>query len=321
MKNILVTGGAGFIGSNLNDALLQAGHTIISIYNFDAFYAREIKEENIRQAKLHPNYTAIEGDLRDAAMLLHVFKTHKIDLVIHLAAKAGVRPSILNPEEYYDVNVKGTQTLLDVMKEFKVRKMIFASSSSIYGNNEKIPYSETDNVDFPISPYAASKKASELVTHVFHHLYDIDILNFRFFTVYGPRQRPDLAIHKFYQKLYANQPIEIYGDGSTSRDYTCIDDIVEAISRGIVFLDEHDHVYEIMNLGNSSPVRLSDLIDLIEETTGRKFIRQYREMQDGDVNLTYADISKAGQLLGYDPRTKIREGLIRFKNWFEKSGH
>ncbi|MBL7922962.1 MAG: SDR family NAD(P)-dependent oxidoreductase [Bacteroidia bacterium] len=318
-KNILVTGGAGFIGSNLNDELLKTGFSVYSLDNFDAFYEKGTKQNNIREALFHPHYRPYEGDIRDAKMLGSIFRDHNIDTVVHLASKAGVRPSILSPEEYFDVNVNGTLSLLKAMQEAGVKKLIFASSSSIYGNNLKIPYSETDVVDFPISPYAASKKATELITHVYHHLYGINVINFRFFTVYGARQRPDLAIHKFFHKLYTNQPIEIYGDGSTSRDYTYIDDIVKAIISGIAFLDNTGHAYEIINLGNSNPVKLLDLISHIEDVSGRKFIRHHREMQEGDVNLTFADISKARKLLNYSPDTGIREGLMKFRKWYESN--
>jgi UDP-glucuronate 4-epimerase len=207
--------------------------------------------------------------------------------------------------------------ILECLKDQNSRKLVFASSSSVYGNNEKTPFSETDNVDYPISPYAATKKAGELLTYTYHHLYKIDVINLRFFTVYGPRQRPDLAIHKFFKLLYTNKPIDVFGDGSTGRDYTYIADIVQGIESSMHYLDKHKHVYEIVNLGNSSPVKLSELIGTIESITQKHFIKNVLPMQQGDVNLTFADIEKAKMLLNYQPHTTIQEGLKMFKTWFE----
>lgn len=316
-KTILVTGGAGFIGSNLIDSLIESGNRVICLDNFDAFYLRRAKEKNISSALQSSAFTLIESDIRDQDALRNVFTKYAIDVVVHLAAKVGIRPSILDPKGYFDVNVNGTLAILEAMKNAGVKNLVFASSSSIYGNNQKTPYSESDNVDHPISPYAASKKSGELLTHTYHHLYDLNVINLRFFTVYGPGLRPDLAIHKFFMNLYAGEPIEVYGDGSGSRDYTYVGDIVAGIVAAIGYLGSQTNTYEIINLGNHLPVRLLDLIALIEEVTAKKFIVKMLPMQPGDVNLTFADISKAKNLLGYTPQTALREGLLLFKSWFE----
>lgn len=265
-----------------------------------------------------PFYTFIEGDIRNKDLLETIFKENAIDAVIHLAAKAGVRPSIANPHTYFDVNVNGTLCLIHAMNKHHVRKLVFSSSSSVYGNNSKIPYSETDNVDFPISPYAASKKSCELLIHTFHHLNKLDVINLRFFTVYGPRQRPDLAIHKFFKNIHSGNAIDVYGDGSTSRDYTYIDDIVQGICNSLNYLEANENVYEIINLGNNQPVKLFDLIDTIEQVTSKKFSINYLPPQDGDVNHTFADILKAKKLLLYNPTKAIKEGLFQFNVWYEE---
>lgn len=316
-RTYLITGGAGFIGSSLVEKLINTKNKVICIDNFDSFYSKKTKEKNLISVIDSPLLTFIEADIRDKNAIKSVFSNNKIDCVIHLAAKAGVRPSIENPNEYFDVNVNGTLVILELMKENGINKLVFASSSSVYGNNKKIPYSESDNVDFPISPYAASKKCGELITHNYFHLYNINSINLRFFTVYGPKQRPDLAIHKFFTKINNKQPIEIYGDGSTSRDYTYIDDIIMGIEKSIKYLFEHENVYEIINLGNHSPIKLSELVNIIEEVTNKKFEINRMPMQLGDVDRTFADISKATNLLNYKPETNMKEGLVNFKNWFE----
>jgi UDP-glucuronate 4-epimerase len=318
IETILITGGAGFIGSHLTGELLEKDYEVICLDNFDPFYDLWIKENNVNEFSSNNSYTLIRGDIRDVSTLDSIFEKHQIDLVIHLAAKAGIRPSLLNPKEYFDVNVMGTLNILDSMKAHRIERLIFASSSSIYGNNKKVPYSETDDVSFPISPYAASKKSGELLTHTYHALYDIKVINLRFFTVYGPRQRPDLAIHKFFTKLYEKESIEIYGDGSTSRDYTYITDIISGILGAINYLENNKAVYETINIGSKNSVVLTDLISLIEEVTEKKFRKIYTAMQMGDVNKTFADINKAKQLLGYNPYLTLREGLIKFKEWYEK---
>ena len=316
--NTLITGGAGFIGSTLAEFLLNKGHRVICYDNFDPFYPAEIKKSNISSMLLHGNFRLVEGDINDTTLLSGIFSESKIDVVIHLAAKAGVRPSIIDPRAYENVNVTGTVNLLEVMRKHNVRNLVFASSSSIYGNNEKVPYSETDNVDFPISPYAVTKKSGELFTHNYHHLYCFNVVNLRFFTVYGPRQRPDLAIHKFFNAIYNNQPIDVYGDGSTSRDYTFIDDIVSGVNNAMEYLLQHPSCYETINLGNSSPVTLTQLIESIQEVTGRKFKINRLPKQQGDADRTFADIAKAKKLLNYEPATKLKEGLLKFRNWYEQ---
>ncbi len=314
----LITGGAGFIGSTLAHFLLSEKHEIICLDNFDDFYSPEIKFKNIAHLLENPNFKLINADIRDSQKLAKLFKEEGIEFVIHLAAKAGVRPSIINPQAYVDTNINGTMNLLENMKISGIRNFIFSSSSSVYGNNTKIPYSENDNVDFPISPYAATKKSGELLTYTYHHLYQFKVINLRFFTVYGPKQRPDLAIFKFFDCLYKNKAIEMYGDGTTSRDYTYIDDIVSGIASAIsLIVTSKSNLYETINLGNSNPIKLNELIKLIEEISGKKFIIQKLPMQEGDVNVTYADVNKAKTLLKYSPKTSIKEGLLKFKNWYE----
>jgi UDP-glucuronate 4-epimerase len=312
MRNIFITGGAGFIGSSLADRLLGLGGKVVAIDNFDPFYRAETKRGNLAKAFNHPNFSFVEGDIRDKALIKNVLAAHHIDLVVHLAAKAGVRPSLANPAEYYDVNVNGTLNILETMKELGVKKMVFASSSSVYGNNKRIPFMEEDPVDFPISPYASSKKSGELLCHVFSHLYDMDINCLRFFTVFGPRQRPDLAIYKFTKLISADQPIPFYGDGSTSRDYTYIDDIVDGIVSATLHLDG----YEIINLGGSNPVSLGDLVRKIGSLLQKDPILDIRPLQPGDVEVTYGSIEKAKQVLNYMPKVGIDKGLKLFVDWF-----
>jgi len=311
--NILVTGSAGFIGSHLCEKLLTLSHTVIGIDNFDPFYSQEIKENNLALARQHPNFRFYKIDITNKAELFAI--PEEIHVVIHLAAKAGVLPSIKDPAGYLNTNVVGTQNLLDLMKERGVKKYIFASSSSVYGNNPHIPFSEADAVDNPISPYASTKKASELINYTYHYLYNIDCLNLRFFTVYGPRQRPDLAIHKFFKLISAGQPIPIYGDGSSARDYTFVYDTVDGIVRALDYIRQRDKIYDIINLGNNKPVKLQDLVNTIFEVLDKEPNVNYLPMQPGDVDITYADISKANKLLGYNPQTTLKEGLLHFKHW------
>lgn len=311
--DILVTGGAGFIGSQLVEKLLSEGREVVSLDNFDTFYDPKIKRENIRAAKANKNYTLIEGDIRDVSALQQCFTNKKIEVVVHLAARAGVRPSIQHPELYYDVNVIGTLRLLEAMRSFNVKKFVFASSSSVYGNNVKVPFSESDPVDNPISPYAATKKAGELLCHTYHHLYNFDIYCLRFFTAYGPRQRPEMAIHSFTRNIMDGTPITMYGDGSTRRDYTYVDDIVS----GIIRASERVKGYEIVNLGESRTTTLIDLIHIIERGIGKKANIQQMPEQPGDVNITYADIRKAKELLDYNPATSIEGGVNKFVSWIK----
>lgn len=310
MKNVLITGAAGFIGSNLSEKMLQNGYRVIGIDNFDDFYDPDIKRRAIGWLQ-HSDFTLYEGDIRDKDFLDDVFTANRPDLVVHLAARAGVRPSIEQPMLYYDVNVTGTLLLLEAMKKAGVKDMLFASSSSVYGNNKKVPFSETDNVDNPISPYAATKKAGELLCYTYHHLYDFNIFCLRFFTVYGPGQRPEMAIQKFGRKIMANEPISIFGDGTTRRDYTYIDDITDGIKACVGKLKG----FEVLNLGNSQTISLIDLVKSIEHTLDKKAIIKWEPMQPGDVEITYADISKARNLIGFNPEFPVKDGL---KQMFEK---
>jgi len=315
MQTILITGGAGFIGSNLVDTLLRLGNKVICYDNFDNFYDRTIKENNIKEALKNPSFILQEADIRSMECLQDCFNEQRPDIVIHLAAKAGVRHSLENPELYYDVNVLGTLNILEAMKKFGIKKMIFASSSSVYGNNKKIPFAEDDPVDTPISPYAATKKASELLCHTYNYLYNIDIFVLRFFTVFGPRQRPDLAIHKFTNLIKEGKPIPFYGDGYESRDYTYIDDIIQGIVKSLEKLKG----YEIINLGNSKTIKLFEMVKCIENALQRKAIIEKYPKQPGDVLTTFADISKAKNLIDYSPLTAFNEGVINFIKWKTKN--
>ncbi|OQA02680.1 MAG: UDP-glucose 4-epimerase [Planctomycetes bacterium ADurb.Bin401] len=279
--------------------------------NFDAFYDRKTKESNVQGLLKSNSFKLIEGDIRNAGFAKGVFK-NGFDVIVHLAAKAGVRPSIEDPCGYADVNINGTLVMLESAKQFNVKKFIFASSSSVYGNNRKVPFSETDNVDNPISPYAATKKAGELICYTYHNLYKMDISCLRFFTVYGPRQRPDLAIHKFARLIDAGKPVPMFGDGSMMRDFTYIDDIIDGVAAAI----DKCGGYEIFNLGQSQPVRLDDLIREIEKALGKKAEIQRLPLQPGDVEKTFADVSKARKILGYNPRTGLSTGLNKFADWF-----
>jgi len=311
MKNIIVSGVAGFIGSNLVDDLLRKGLNVMGIDNFDSFYSRNIKEINISNALKFKSFYFRDGDIRDIKFLDRCFYDFRPDIVIHLAAKAGVRPSIKDPASYYDVNVNGTLNMLEAMRKNKIGRMLFASSSSVYGNNKKIPFAESDNVDFPVSPYAASKKACELLCHTYHHLFDMYIFCLRFFTVYGPRQRPDLAINKFTRALLNDEPITLFGDGSSSRDYTHISDIIQGIERAM----ENLKGFGIFNLGESNAISLKELVALLENSTGKKADIKYLPMQDGDVLRTFADISRAKSVLGYNPVVNIADGIRNYVEW------
>ena len=312
---ILVTGAAGFIGSHLCDRLIGQGSFVTGLDNFDSFYSRSIKEANISDCLSETKFKLVEGDIRDAGCVERILKGDKIEIIVHLAAKAGIRPSLEDPLSYNDVNVMGTVVLLEGARKFGVEKFIFGSSSSVYGNNEKVPFAETDNVDLPISPYAATKKAGELICHTYNHLYGINVTCLRFFTVYGPRQRPDLAIHKFVRLIEAGQAIPVFGDGSMRRDFTYIDDIID----GVVSAIENCGGYEIYNLGESKPIRLDKLIGEIEKALGKKAVIDQLPIQPGDVEQTYADVTKAREELGYSPKTEIVDGLTKFVKWFRCS--
>lgn len=324
MKTVLVTGGAGFIGSHLIDKLLNQGYNVINIDNFNDFYDPKIKENNIKGHFEYPNqYRLIRDDITKLPFLNGILENEKIDAIIHLAARAGVRPSIENPYQYQVDNVIVTQNILDFAKEKGIKNLVLASSSSVYGNNPKTPFSETDNVDNPISPYAVTKKANELQGYTYHHLFGMNIIMLRFFTVYGPRQRPDLAIHKFARLMLEGKPIPFFGDGSTSRDYTYIDDIVQGIILSLNYNENHNNVYEIINLGNNNPVTLQDMVNTIEVNLNLKAKLDIQPMQQGDVNITYANIQKAQKLLGYKISTPFSEGIKKFIPWvksiYEKS--
>ena len=312
---ILITGAAGFIGSHLCEALIN-DHDVIGIDNFCDFYDIKIKRNNLKNLAQFDNFQIIKADIRSKSEMEDVFSHHKFDLIIHLAAMAGVRPSIDDPVLYTEVNINGTVNLLEQCKKHNIDKFIFASSSSVYGNNKKVPFAESDPVDLPISPYASTKKAGELICHSYHHLYQISIACLRFFTVYGPRQRPDLAIHKFARNIISDEAIPVFGDGSTQRDYTYIDDIIDGILRSVDFVISGSH-YEIFNLGESQTISLSKMIKTIERSLGKEAQEEILPMQPGDVNQTYADISKAKEMLGYDPKTKFKVGVDKFIDWLK----
>lgn len=318
MKTYLITGGAGFIGSSLADSLLKENNKIVVVDNFFNYYNPELKEENVKDNLNNPNYKLYRIDIRDKDNLDKVFIENKIDCVIHLAAMAGVRPSIENPILYQEVNCLGTQNILECMKKNNVNKLVMASSSSVYGNCKEVPFKETFVVDYAISPYAATKKANEVMTHVYHKLNDINVIMLRFFTVFGPRQRPDLAINKFTRLMLNDEEIPMYGDGNTSRDYTYIGDIVDGIERSIKYVEENKDVYEIINLGNSSPISLKEMINIIGEVLNKTPNIKQLPMQPGDVDRTYADISKAQKLLGYNPKTTFKKGIENFVEWYKK---
>jgi UDP-glucuronate 4-epimerase len=313
----LITGGAGFIGSNLIHHLFATKKevSITCMDDFDPFYSEEIKQLNISAFKNNPNFCLLNDDISKISVKALAEKINSpVDVVVHLAARAGVRPSILNPLSYQQANVIGLQNLLDLAKEVECRQFVFASSSSVYGINDHFPWKEEERL-MPISPYAMTKLAGEMLGHVYSRLFDIRFIALRFFTVYGPGQRPDLAIHKFTKAILSNKPVGMYGDGTTSRDYTYIDDTVQGIV-GAMKYDQSD--FEIINLGNNYSVSLKDLINSIEEVTGKKAIIEKHPEQPGDVPKTFADISKAKKLLGYAPATKLNEGLEKFYRWFSQ---
>lgn len=311
--NILVTGGAGFIGSHVCEKLISSGHKVICVDNFNDYYDPQIKETNISEMKKDRNFILYRNDILKNDLLEYIFSNNSMDLVIHLAARAGVRSSIANARLYEEVNVRGTINLLECCKKFGVCRFVFASSSSVYGGNKKVPFSEDDNVDHPVSPYAATKKAGELMCYTYSHLFELNIFCYRFFTVYGPRQRPEMAIHKFTGLVLSGKPIDVYGDGMSSRDYTYIDDITDTITGNI----DNIKGYEIFNIGNSRPVKLGELIVLIESATGKKAIINHMDFQPGDVQATFADITKAKKMLRYNPATPIETGILKFVEWYK----
>jgi len=312
--NVLITGVAGFIGSNLVERLLNKGHFVIGIDNFDILYDSRFKINNLSEALKNENFEFSSLDIREDTALKLIFSKHKIDVVVHLAARAGVRRSIQEPKIYEDINVMGTLNILNLCKEFSIKNLIFASSSSVYGNLDKVPFKENDFSDRPISPYAASKRAGELLCYTYSQLYNLPITCLRFFTVYGPRQRPDMAIHKFTRLIDEGKPITMYGDGSSSRDYTYIDDVVDAI----VSLIKKPHSYEIINIGNGNQIKLKYLIELISKELQKNPIIKQMPIQQGDVNITYADITKAKELINYCPKITIKQGITKFVSWYKE---
>jgi UDP-glucuronate 4-epimerase len=315
MKNFLVTGGAGFIGSHLVDRLLATGADRVTVVDdFNDFYDPSIKRANIQDHLNDPRYHISEVDIRDRAALAQLFDTNNFDCIVHLAARAGVRPSLSEPQLYTETNINGTLNLLELARHNNIKQFVFGSSSSVYGINAKVPFSEDDPIRQPISPYAATKGAGELLCHTYSHLYDMRCVCLRFFTVYGPRQRPDLAIHKFAKLISEGKPIPVFGDGTTRRDYTYVDDIIDGLMAAI---DYDKTNYEVINLGESRTVELRELISLLEKELDRHATIDRQPPQPGDVPQTFADISKARALLGYNPKTPIEAGLHRFVEWFQ----
>lgn len=312
----LITGGAGFIGSHLADKLLNMGHNVVVVDNFNDYYDVNIKEKNIQANLSNPNYVLYRADIEDKDKIAQIFAEHKFDAVIHLAARAGVRPSLERPMDYVKTNILGTVNILECMRVHNVKKLVIASSSSVYGNCQEKEFAEDLKVTEPISPYAATKSACEQLCYTWHYLYGINVVALRFFTVYGPRQRPDLAIHKFAKKIEDGEPIQMYGDGTTLRDYTYIDDILNGICAAI----NYDKTgYEIINLGGGEPITLKRMIETIENAMGKKAIIEQKPMQPGDVDKTVCDWRKANKLLGYVPGTTFEDGIKKFVEWRKKN--
>ena len=311
--SILLTGAAGFIASHFSERLLDSGSSVVGLDSFDDFYDPVIKERNLLQARDFKAFSLVRGDIRDEGTLAGL--PEGIDTIVHIAARAGVRPSIAQPALYYDVNVTGTLNLMEFARERGIRRFVFASSSSVYGNNEKVPFSEEDPVDNPISPYAATKKAGELLAHAYTHLYGISCLCLRFFTVYGPRQRPDLAIHKFARLMAAGEELPMFGDGSSQRDYTYIEDILQGMEGALDWVDKNHGVHDIVNLGESRTIGLREMIQVVGEEMGIEPRIRPSPEQPGDVVRTYADISKARRILGYEPQWEFRDGIRAFVSW------
>ena len=315
-QRVLVTGAAGFIGSHLVDRLLRDGWTVTAVDNFDPFYPREVKEAHIREHRLHSQYRLLEIDIRDLPALQEQAgrESDPYDVIVHLAARAGVRPSILDPIGYQEVNVRGTQNMLEFAREHQVPQFVFASSSSVYGINPRVPWSEDDHVLLPISPYASTKVSGELLGHVYSHLFGIRFIALRFFTVYGPRQRPDLAIHKFARSILAGRAVPVFGDGAARRDYTFIDDIVGGIVSAMTY---RSSPFEVINLGNNATVSLHEMIRQLEETLGTAAVIDRQPEQSGDVPQTWASIEKARNVLQYEPATRFEEGIGKFVAWLK----
>lgn len=310
---VLVTGGAGFIGSHTCEALLARKDEIVIADDLNDFYDPEIKRRNLREIAQRGEFRFYECDIRDSDRMSEIFDREMPEAVIHLAARAGVRPSLAAPILYEEVNVIGLIHLLELAKKMKIKNFVFGSSSSVYGINSKLPFSEFDPIDRPISPYATTKRSGELLSFNYSYLYSLPVTCLRFFTVYGPRQRPEMGIHKFTRKIINEEPIEVYGDGESSRDYTYIDDIVAGVLASL----DRPQDFAVYNLGNSSPTKLTELIETIEEAAGRKAIRKYLPDQPGDVPITYADITLARRELGFDPKVDLKTGIERFVQWYK----
>ena len=312
--SVLVTGVAGFIGSHLAEDLLASGEDVVGLDCFDDFYDPQIKERNLERARDHLRFTEIRGDLRDAELLSEL--PDDIDAVAHLAARAGVRPSIQQPDLYFDVNVRGTVLLFEELRRRRVERVAFCSSSSVYGDSAPVPFSEEDPAPYPISPYAATKRAGELLAHTYHHLYGTSVICLRLFTVFGPRQRPDLAIHKFATLLARDEPLPMFGDGASERDYTFVDDIVSGMRSALRYLESNPHSYEVVNLGGSRTVPLARMIEVLGDTLGVRPRIRRMPAQPGDVQRTWADLGRARRLLGFEPKVPFEEGIRRFAEWF-----
>jgi len=312
---VLVTGCAGFIASHLAEALLACGDEVVGLDNFDPYYPREVKERNVALLRPSPGFAFVEGDFRDAELLSRIVAEHRPTAIVHLGALAGVRPSVAAPDRYMDVNVTGTARLLEAARQVGVQRFIFASSSSVYGGDNEVPFSEDQPTTSPLSPYAASKIAGEALCRAYHHLYGLPVAALRFFTVYGPRQRPDLAIHKFTERILAGLPIQLFGDGSTSRDYTFIADIV----RGIIAALDSDVAWSVINLGGHHPVTLTEMVEAVQRALGMEAIIERLPMQPGDMIRTCADVRKAKEVLGWQAEVSLDEGLRRFAEWYREA--
>jgi UDP-glucuronate 4-epimerase len=320
LPRVLLTGGAGFIGSHVAEALLKQGYQLSIIDNLDNFYDPGRKKANLAQVRKAGEFDLFELDICDFVPLREAVRNARPDIIIHLAARAGVRPSIEQPRLYERVNVAGTVNLLELARELRIHRLVFGSSSSVYGATNRVPFSEDDSVLRPISPYAATKLAAEMMCYTYAHLYEINIVCLRFFTVYGPRQRPDLAIHKFTALMETGKPIPVFGDGSMGRDYTFVDDIVAGLLSSLEYrLPSTGVPFDVFNLGNSHPVKLAELIGYLEAATGRVAIRESKPLQPGDVPRTWANIDKASNLLGYRPQTRIEDGLKKFVAWYREN--
>ncbi len=314
MGRVLVTGGAGFIGSHVAQRLLGEGREVVVLDDFNDFYDPQLKRENARILSASAGFTLVEGDIRDPGLVERLYSQHGISTTIHLAARAGVRPSISEPRLYSEVNELGTVNLLTAARDAGAKDFIFGSSSSVYGNSSLLPFTEQDPVARPVSPYAASKRAAELLCHTFHHLFAMRIICLRFFTVYGPRQRPEMAIHKFTAKLLRGEPVPLYGDGSSARDYTYVDDIADGVCAALDLAAG----WEIINLGGSRSTKLGDLVNLIAASAGVEALIEHLGEQPGDVPITWADVSHAKEVLGWSPKVAIAEGIDRFVAWFRR---